>query len=81
MIFLGREIHENRDYSETVAVKIDVEIDALIANGLKSAQEIIETHRDAMIRVADALVQKETLERADFYGVIGLPPANPKNAI
>ncbi len=81
MIFLGREIHENRDYSETIAVKIDKEIDALISQGLKTASEIISTHKEAITRAAEILIKKETLERDAFYAAIGLPPANPKNAI
>ena len=81
MIFLGREIHENRDYSEDIAVKIDAEIDALIAGGLDTARKLITKHRDAIERVSDALMAKETLERKDFYDAVGLPPANPKNAL
>jgi cell division protease FtsH len=81
MIFLGREIHENRDYSEAVAMKIDQEIDAIISNSLKAATSIIEKNKDAMTRVADILIKKETLEREEFYEALGIPPANPKNAL
>ncbi|MEO5927619.1 MAG: ATP-dependent zinc metalloprotease FtsH [Patescibacteria group bacterium] len=81
MIFLGREIHENRDYSETTAVKVDQEIDALISNGLKVATEIISKNKEAMTRAAEELIKKETLERPEFYEILGIPPANPKNKL
>lgn len=81
MIFLGREIHENRDYSDAVAIKIDQEIDAIIANGLKVATEIISNNKDAMTRVAEDLIKKETLEREEFYKILGIPPSNPKNIL
>ncbi|MCI0479271.1 ATP-dependent zinc metalloprotease FtsH [Candidatus Uhrbacteria bacterium] len=81
MIFLGREIHENRDYAEDTAKKIDTEIDALIAAALVRATDILTGQKDAVTRVADTLMEKETLERADFYATVGIPPANPKNAL
>ena len=81
MIFLGREIHENRNYSEHIAEMIDAEVDRLIAEGLKAAKHILTEHRDAVERVVDALLERETLEREQFYAVLDLPPANPRNAL
>ncbi len=81
MIFLGREIHENRDYSESKALVIDDEIDHLIQEGLQTARAIIKNHRDAMERIAVKLLEKETLEREAFLEAVGLPPANLKNII
>jgi len=79
MIFLGRDIHENRDYSETVAVKIDVEIDKLIAGALERARSLINENREAMDKVAIKLLEKETMERDAFLEAIGIPSANPAN--
>jgi cell division protease FtsH len=81
MIFLGREIHEERDYSETKAVKIDEEIDKLIGGALGTASELITKHKDAMDRIADYLMTHETIEREQFADIVGMPPANPKNVI
>ncbi len=81
MIFLGREIHENRDYSEAIAEKIDKEIDTLISNGLATANEIISSNTERIEKVAATLIEKETLERQEFYDVVGVAPANPKNAL
>jgi cell division protease FtsH len=79
MVFLGREIHEARNYSESRAVTIDDEIDQLISEGLKTAEKIIADNRAAMDRIAEYLVKNETIEREQFEEVVGLPPANPKN--
>lgn len=81
MVFLGREIHEARNYSESRAITIDDEIDALIAEGLKTAEKIITDNREAMDRITEYLVKNETIEREQFEDIVGLPPANPKNSI
>jgi cell division protease FtsH len=81
MIFLGREIHENRNYSEKIAELIDGEVNAIIHNALKSAREIISSHREEIDRVVDVLLEKETLEREAFYEIVGIPPANPANEL
>ena len=81
MIFLGREIHENRDYSDDKAVVIDAEIDRLIKEGLDKAKHLITKHKEAMERVGEKLLAQETLEREEFLNTIGLPPANEKNLI
>jgi cell division protease FtsH len=79
MIFLAREMHESRDYSEKKSEIIDQEIDTLIKNGLEKANELIASHRDAMDRIAKHLVEHETIEREEFPTIAGLPPANAKN--
>ncbi len=81
MIFLGREIHEERDYSEAKAELIDKEIDTLIKDGLATATNLISKYRDAMDRIAEYLIAHETIEREQFAEIVGLPPANPKNMI
>jgi cell division protease FtsH len=73
MIFLGREIHENRDYSDQKAIVIDQEIDKLIAEGLKTAERLINDHKDAMDRIGKKLLEAETLEREAFAETIGIP--------
>ncbi len=81
MIFLGREIHESRDYSEDKAVLIDKEIDALISEGLARAKKLVSENKDAMDRICAHLVEKEIIERDEFETVVGLPPANPKSSL
>ncbi|MCW1891667.1 MAG: ATP-dependent zinc metalloprotease FtsH [Candidatus Uhrbacteria bacterium] len=81
MIFLGREIHENRNYSEKIAELIDTEVNGIINRALNTARDIIKTHRENIDRVVDILLEKETLEREAFYEAVGIPPANPGNVL
>ncbi len=71
MIFLGREIHEQRDYSEKVAEQIDQEISSFINNAVKKAREIVEKQKAKMEEVVAALMQKETLEKEEFEEIVG----------
>jgi cell division protease FtsH len=62
LIFLGREIAEQKNYSEKIAEAIDEEIRALIDTAVARAHEILSNHRDALERLARALIKEETLE-------------------
>lgn len=71
MIFLGRELHEQRDYSEKVAEKIDAEISQLIENAFTTAKHVIDTHKDKMEKIVKALLEKETIEKDEFVELVG----------
>jgi cell division protease FtsH len=66
MIFLGREIHEQRDYSEKTAEKIDAEMSEFIHDGQELAKKIIEENKDKLEKVAQKLLEEETIERDEF---------------
>ena len=74
MIFLGREIHEQRDYSEKVAERIDEEISNFIKAGLNKAQGIINEKRDILEAIVKELLEKETIEKAEFEKIVGPKP-------
>jgi cell division protease FtsH len=74
MIFLGREIHEQRDYSEKIAERIDEEIVGFIRQGADKAQQIISTHHDMLEKIVAVLLEKETIEREEFAKVVGPKP-------
>jgi cell division protease FtsH len=74
MVFLGREIHEQRNYSEKTAELIDREIDVFINQATLQAQKIVKEHHDEMVAVAKALVDKETLEREEFESLVKEKP-------
>jgi cell division protease FtsH len=61
-IFLGREIAQHRDFSEATAVLIDEAVKRLVQEGYDRARKIIEERYDAMIRVAEALLEREVLD-------------------
>ncbi len=66
LIFLGKEIHEQRDYSEKTAELIDEEIMALIKDAQETAKEILIKKKKDLEKIVDALLKKETLEREEF---------------
>ncbi len=74
MIFLGREIHEQRDYSEKAAERIDEEISLLMKEGMKFAGEIISRKKDELEKVVKELMEKETIEKEDFEKLVGEKP-------
>ncbi|UCC16251.1 MAG: AAA family ATPase, partial [Dehalococcoidales bacterium] len=62
LVFLGREISEQRDYSERFALEIDREVNKLIDEGYSTAKKILAENKDKLVTIADALLEKETLE-------------------
>ena len=62
LVFLGREIHEERDYSDKVAEEIDHEVARLIHTAYDRAQDILTTHRDKLDQIARYLMQHEAVE-------------------
>jgi len=71
MIFLGREIHESRDYSEKVAEEIDKEISNFIDKAVHQAKGIIKTRHEFLEKVVAELMKKETLEKEEFEKIVG----------
>ncbi|MEN6601794.1 MAG: ATP-dependent zinc metalloprotease FtsH [Bryobacteraceae bacterium] len=69
-IFLGREIAQHRDYSEDTAVKIDDEVRRLVDEGYRRASTIIEEHSDALVRIAEALLEREVLDGSEVNQLI-----------
>ena len=81
MIFLGREISEQRDYSERTALQIDSEVSKLIEEAHAAALRILTENREKLTLLAQTLVNKETLEgealEAVFAGKTPPPPPPP----
>ncbi|MGA7651961.1 MAG: ATP-dependent zinc metalloprotease FtsH, partial [Terracidiphilus sp.] len=77
-IFLGREIAQHRDFSEETARQIDLEVRRLIDEAYQSAHSIIDNNKDAMHRLAAALLERETIDSEEVRLLIEgkeLPPA------
>ncbi|MFZ5364759.1 MAG: ATP-dependent zinc metalloprotease FtsH [Patescibacteria group bacterium] len=66
LVFLGRDIREQRNYSEKVAETIDREIDGLIKQAVETAQKIIHDHRRKLEEIVERLISQETIERDEF---------------
>ena len=69
-IFLGREIAQHRDYSEATAVKIDEEVRRMIGQGYDTAKGILSGNREALIRIALALLDREVLDANEIKLII-----------
>jgi cell division protease FtsH len=78
LIFLGREISEQRDYSEAVAEQIDQEVRQLVNESHAKAQQILLQYRDKLDEVAQKLLETETLTREEFEAIF--PPPIPKKS-
>jgi cell division protease FtsH len=72
MVFLGRDIPEQKNYSEVTAEKIDREIENLIKAGEKRATEIVARRKDLLTKIAKTLIEKETIEREEFARMMGI---------
>lgn len=73
LVFLGREISEQRDYSEFVAQKIDQEVREIVSNAYAQAKEILVTYKEKLIEVAEKLLEVETLSREQFEAIFPPP--------
>jgi len=73
-IFLGREIAQHRDYSESTAMRIDEEVQSIVMTGYDVARGIIEKHKEAMQRIADELLVREVLDADQVKRIIAGQP-------
>jgi cell division protease FtsH len=69
-IFLGREIAQHQDYSEDTAINIDKEIRRIVTENYTKAKQLIETRRDALDRIADALLVHEVLDAEQVRRIV-----------
>ncbi len=73
-IFLGREIAQHRDFSEDTAIKIDEQVKKIVTAQFDRAKAIIEENRDTMIRLAECLLERESLDGVEIRRIVaGLP--------
>ncbi len=76
MIFLGREITEQKDYSEKVAEKIDEEISGFISKAREMALHVIRDKKDILEKIVKELMDKETIEKERFEEIVGVGQEN-----
>ncbi len=80
LVFLGRELSEQRNYSEAVARQIDVEVRRLVGDALLRTRELLHANLDRLHLVAKKLLEVETLDRKDFEALMDAPAAAPMPA-
>lgn len=70
LVFLGRDIVTERDYSEKIAQEIDAEVHSLIQDAYKKAQKILLSKRRFLDKIAKRLIEVETIEKDEFEELI-----------
>ncbi len=75
LVFLGRDIGEQRNYSEAIAQEIDTEVRNLINRAYSVAREILIRHKDKLVTVSEKLISEETLEGPAFDDLMGIAQA------
>ena len=83
-VFLGRDFAAKKGYSEKTAQEIDEEVRRIITEAYNRSKQLIETNRDKLEMIANALLEYETLEGSQVVDIIHTgtftpPPVNPKN--
>jgi cell division protease FtsH len=83
-IFLGREIAQHRDYSEETAIRIDEQVKKLVQGGYNTAAGILDERSQALIQIAENLLEREILDGNEVMQIIAghqLPPyIKPKDS-
>ena len=75
-IYLGRDITRNESFSEETAREIDLEVKRIVMEAKATATRILTEHRDQLDKLANALLEKETLDAAEIRELLGMPPAH-----
>jgi cell division protease FtsH len=73
-IFLGREIAQHQDYSEDTAIKIDQEVKRIVMEQYNRARQIILENKEALIRLAEALLERESLDSLQIRRLVAALP-------
>ncbi len=80
LIFLGKEIHEEKNYSEKTAEEIDRQVSSFIADAYKVAEKILQKKKEILEKIVAVLLEKETIEQKEFNELVGLKaPDNPSH--
>jgi cell division protease FtsH len=69
-VFLGKEMARNRSYSEQTAQRIDAEVKRIIDEGYNIAADIIQTNRDKLQLIAEALLEHESLDGSQVEDIV-----------
>jgi len=69
-VFLGRQLTSRHNYSEELSAKVDREMVSLVTNSLSRAKDLLKKHEQTLKKIANVLLEKETLEKDDFYKLL-----------
>lgn len=78
-VFLGRDMQEQRDYSDKTAAKIDEVVQKLVSDAQDRAREIFNQHREEVDKIVKVLLEKETIEKEEFEAIVGPGPSKDED--
>jgi cell division protease FtsH len=78
LVFLGREISEQRDYSDSVAQEIDGEVRRMIGEAYDKSRALLTEYRDKLDAIARRLIEVETIDSAEFERIFPTPTGHEK---
>jgi cell division protease FtsH len=73
MVFLGRELGEERNYSEQTAREIDEEVRTIIRAAYDTAEQVLSEHRERLVFISEKLIEQEALEGPEFENLFMMP--------
>ena len=70
LIFLGRDLAMNKNFSEKTAERIDEEVKKIVTKNYNRAQELLEKNKSKLIKIAEALLEKEVLDSEEIDEIV-----------
>ena len=77
LIFLGRDLAVNKNYSERTSERIDDEVKKIVMRSLNRTQELLEANRDKLVKIAEMLLEKESLSSDEINAIAEIKKAEP----
>ena len=81
MVFLGKEMHEEKNYSEKTAEEIDHQVSSFIENAYKVAENILRDKKELLEKLSATLLEKETIEQIEFNEIMGIVKKEEKKEV
>jgi len=81
MVFLGRDIHEEKNYSEKTAEEIDKQITLFIENAYQVTEKLLKEKKETLEKIALTLLEKETIEQDEYNALVGLTKNTAPEAV
>jgi cell division protease FtsH len=81
LVFLGREVAEQKDYGDKVADDIDVEVHGIIQHAYDVAKEVLTKNRAKLVQIAEALIVTETIEGEELEALFNKPVEGAEHGV
>lgn len=81
LIFLGKEIHEEKNYSEKTAEEIDRQVSKFIDEAYRVTEKVLQDKKEVLDKLSAALLEKETIEQDEFNEIVGLKRKNDDESL